>query len=49
MRVGSLDWMAGILAGLDCDYTIRGPEELRASMRSLAERVQTRAAANDGS
>ena len=30
MRVGSLDWMAGVLAGLDCPFAIRRPDELRA-------------------
>jgi len=39
MRVGSLDWMAGVLAGLDCPFTIRRPEELRESVRGLAERL----------
>ena len=39
MRVGSLDWMASVLAGLGCGFTIRRPEELRASMRELAERL----------
>jgi predicted DNA-binding transcriptional regulator YafY len=39
MRVGSLDWMAGILAGLDCSFTINEPEELRASVRAVAERL----------
>ena len=33
MRVDSLDWMAGVLAGLGCDFTIRAPDELRASVR----------------
>jgi len=46
MRVGSLDWMAGILAGLDCDFTIHEPDELRDSVRSLAARLQARVAAN---
>ena len=46
MRVGSLDWMAGILAGLDCDFTIHEPDELRDSVRSLAARLQTRVAAS---
>ena len=36
MRVGSLDWMARVLAGLDCGFTILRPEELRASVRALA-------------
>ena len=39
MRVGSLDWMASVLAGLDCRFTIREPAELRLSVRALAERM----------
>jgi hypothetical protein len=39
MRVTSLDWMATLLAGLDCGFTIRMPEELRASVRALAARL----------
>jgi predicted DNA-binding transcriptional regulator YafY len=39
MRVGSLDWMAGVLAGLDCPFTIRRPDELRESVRALGERL----------
>jgi predicted DNA-binding transcriptional regulator YafY len=39
MRVGSLDWAAGLLAGLGCGFTVRRPEELRASVRALAERL----------
>ncbi len=39
MRVDSLDWMATVLAGLGCDFTIRRPEELRASVRAVAERL----------
>jgi predicted DNA-binding transcriptional regulator YafY len=39
MRVISLDWMASVLAGLDCAFTIRRPEELRASVRALAGRL----------
>jgi predicted DNA-binding transcriptional regulator YafY len=39
MRVGSLDWMAGILAGLDCSFAIHEPEELRASVRAVADRL----------
>jgi predicted DNA-binding transcriptional regulator YafY len=47
MRVDSLDWMAGVLAGLGCDFTIRAPEELRASVAALGERLgQTAASAN---
>jgi predicted DNA-binding transcriptional regulator YafY len=39
MRVASLDWMATVLAGLGCDFAIRAPEELRASVRALGERL----------
>ena len=39
MRVGSLDWTAGVLAGLDCPFAIRRPEELRESVRALGERL----------
>lgn len=39
MRVASLDWLAGLLAGLGCGFTIRRPDELRASVRALAERL----------
>ena len=39
MRVGSLDWMAGVLAGLDCPFAIRRPDELRGSVRTLATRL----------
>jgi predicted DNA-binding transcriptional regulator YafY len=39
MRVSSLDWTARVLAGLGCTFTIRQPEELRASVRTLAGRL----------
>ena len=39
MRVSSLDWMARVLAGLDCSFTIREPDELRASVQTLADRL----------
>jgi predicted DNA-binding transcriptional regulator YafY len=39
MRVSSLDWMAGVLAGLGCGFTVVQPDELRASVRALAERL----------
>ena len=39
MRVGSLDWMATVLAGLGCAFAIRRPDELRASVRALGERL----------
>jgi hypothetical protein len=31
--------MATMLAGLGCGFSIRRPDELRASVRSLAERL----------
>jgi len=39
IRVDSLDWMAGILAGLGCDFEIHTPDELRASVAALATRL----------
>jgi predicted DNA-binding transcriptional regulator YafY len=39
MRAGSLDWMASVLAGLDCEFTIREPDELRSSVAVLAARL----------
>jgi len=39
MRVVSLDWAASFLAGLGCSFRISRPEELRASVRALAERL----------
>ena len=43
MRVDSLDWMATVLAGLACGFAIRRPDELRASVRALAERLAAQA------
>jgi predicted DNA-binding transcriptional regulator YafY len=40
MRADSLDWVAGLLAGAGCDFTVRRPEELRASVRALADRLR---------
>ena len=45
MRVSSLDWTASVLAGLDCAFTIRSPDELRTSVEALATRLT--AAARD--
>ena len=39
MRVNSLDWMAGVLAGLECAFDDPPPDELRASVRALSERL----------
>jgi predicted DNA-binding transcriptional regulator YafY len=44
MRVGSLSWMASVLAGLGCGFTINRPDELRTSVRELAERLERSAA-----
>jgi predicted DNA-binding transcriptional regulator YafY len=40
MRVSSLEWMASVLAGLDCPFLIHRPAELRASVRALADRLR---------
>jgi len=39
MRVESLDWVAGVLPGLGSAFTIRRPDELRASVAALAQRL----------
>jgi predicted DNA-binding transcriptional regulator YafY len=39
MRTDSLDWMATVLAGLGCGFTIRRPDELRASVGALAAQL----------
>ena len=39
IRVESLDWTARLLAGLDCDFVVRRPDELRASISELAARL----------
>jgi predicted DNA-binding transcriptional regulator YafY len=44
MHVSSLDWMAALLAGLDCDFTIHRPDELGESVRALAGRLRSRVA-----
>ena len=38
MRVDSLDWMAGVLAGLGCDFAICAPAELGGAS-ALADRL----------
>jgi predicted DNA-binding transcriptional regulator YafY len=45
MGVGSLDWTARLLAGLDCEFTVREPDELRESVRELGDRLAVCAAA----
>ena len=44
MRVESLDWMAGVLAGLGCDFTVVQPPELRQSVAALADRLAAQVA-----
>jgi predicted DNA-binding transcriptional regulator YafY len=39
MRSDSLEWTAGTLASLGCDFTILAPDELRDSVRKLASRL----------
>jgi predicted DNA-binding transcriptional regulator YafY len=41
MPAGSLDWAATVLAGLGCAFTIRHPDELRAHVRALADRLRS--------
>jgi predicted DNA-binding transcriptional regulator YafY len=39
MRAESLDWVAGLLAGAGCAFEIRTPDQLRRSVRALADRL----------
>jgi predicted DNA-binding transcriptional regulator YafY len=39
MRAESLDWVAGMLAGAGCAFTIRRPAALRDAVRALAARL----------
>jgi predicted DNA-binding transcriptional regulator YafY len=32
-------WVAALIAGLDCDFTVHEPDELRSAMRALAARL----------
>lgn len=41
-QVDSLDWLAGLLAGLDCEFDVVGPPELRDSLRAFAQRLDAR-------
>jgi predicted DNA-binding transcriptional regulator YafY len=45
MRVGELDWMAGVLARLGCRFEIQEPAELRERVRDLAARLHDSVAA----
>lgn len=39
MRAESLDWVAGLLAGAGCAFTIRRPDDLRRGVHALADRL----------
>jgi predicted DNA-binding transcriptional regulator YafY len=39
LRADSLDWVAGVLAGLGADFRVVRPAELRAAIAALAERL----------
>jgi predicted DNA-binding transcriptional regulator YafY len=41
MRAESLDWVAGLLAGVGCDFEVRRPDELRDRIHALADRLRT--------
>lgn len=43
MRVESLDYMARVLASLDCDFAIVRPDELRDAVRRLSDRLRAAA------
>src|SRR5262249_23557764 len=43
LQVDSLDWMASVLAGLDCDFHVEAPAELADAVGSLAEPLAARA------
>jgi predicted DNA-binding transcriptional regulator YafY len=44
MRVESLDYMARVLASLDCDFTIVRPPELSEAVKRLSDRLDRAAA-----
>jgi len=39
MRADSLDWVAGLLAGAECDFVIRRPDALRDAVAALGRRL----------
>jgi predicted DNA-binding transcriptional regulator YafY len=43
MRADSLDWVAGVLAGLGADFRVIRPDELRGHLETLASRLQASA------
>lgn len=40
MRANSLDWVAGVLAGLGADFRVIRPDELRGHLETLASRLR---------
>ena len=44
----SLDWLARLLAGLDCSFVVRRPAELRDALELRAEKIVTLAKRTDG-
>ena len=38
-RTRNLDWMARVLAGLDCPFVVRGPDELRGALERRAAEI----------
>jgi predicted DNA-binding transcriptional regulator YafY len=45
-RAERLDWVPGVLAALDAPFVVEGPDELRAGVRALADRLRTAAKAD---
>jgi predicted DNA-binding transcriptional regulator YafY len=43
MRADSLDWVAGVLAGLGADFRVIRPDELREHLETLASRLRASA------
>jgi predicted DNA-binding transcriptional regulator YafY len=39
LRADSLDWVAGLLASAGCEFTVVAPDELRAALHRLGERL----------
>ncbi|GAA4165227.1 WYL domain-containing protein [Gryllotalpicola daejeonensis] len=44
LRAEQLDWVAALFAGLNRDFAVESPDELRTELRRLADRLQTAAA-----
>ncbi|GIG20659.1 transcriptional regulator [Cellulomonas chitinilytica] len=48
IRAHTLDWIPAVIAALDCDVVIEGPEELRQAARAAATRLLDAADASGG-